>query len=315
MASPLQPLYSKIKDRQIRLCDVAPRISDEPISCKLRTVSLDENIEYDALSYVWGDANDRQVIWVNGLKLHVGRNLATALTFMRADKIRTMWVDAICINQDDIPERNSQVPLMREIYSKATTTVVWLGASDQIYVPLTFARPFLHDRGQMNHEDFISHISRRVGELDLAKLYPNIPPSVFGPMTEQRLDVAVATRIGDCFNHTSTEDPSNYWSRAWTAQEVAVSRNAILQSRDVTVSFKEVEEFSKYIWSAWADQDIVVKMGLRFYLTPPISLGHPPEPLPTVLAEQRHRHATNPRDKVSYEYIVSARRALLCNPR
>ena len=204
----------------------------------------------------------------------------------------------MCINQDDIPERNSQVPLMREIYSKATTTVVWVGASDQNYVSLTFARPFLHARGQMNHEDFVSHISRRVGELDLAKLYPNIPSSVFGPMVEQRLDAAVATRIGDCFNHTGAEDPSNYWARAWTAQEVAVSRNAILQSGDVTVSFKEIEEFSKYIWSAWANQDIVVKMGLRFYLTPPISPGRSPEPLPTVLAEQRHRHATDPRDNV-----------------
>ena len=100
MASPLQPLYSKIEDRQIRLCDIAPRISDEPISCELRTVSLDENIEYDALSYVWGDANDQQVIWVNGLELHVTRNLATALTFMRADKVRTMWIDAICIYSD-----------------------------------------------------------------------------------------------------------------------------------------------------------------------------------------------------------------------
>ncbi|CZR68124.1 uncharacterized protein PAC_18023 [Phialocephala subalpina] len=49
---------------------------------------------------MWGDGKDRRVISINGLELHVTSNLATALPFLRVDRIRTIWIDAICIYFD-----------------------------------------------------------------------------------------------------------------------------------------------------------------------------------------------------------------------
>jgi hypothetical protein len=40
---------------------------------------------------------------------------------------RTVWIDAICINQDDILERNVQVQMMGMVYEKATCVLIWLG--------------------------------------------------------------------------------------------------------------------------------------------------------------------------------------------
>jgi hypothetical protein len=88
MAIPLQPLYSNIKGRKIRLCDIVPRAFGGPTSCKLRTVSWDDDVEYDALSYVWGNVKGGRVISVNGLELHVTSNQATALPFLGVDRIR-----------------------------------------------------------------------------------------------------------------------------------------------------------------------------------------------------------------------------------
>ncbi|RSL86871.1 hypothetical protein CEP52_015684 [Fusarium oligoseptatum] len=69
---------------------------------------------------------------VNGKRFHLRPNLFSAFQAMRnANTPRTIWVDAICINQDDISERNNQVQQMNDIYSKAEVVNVWLGESTQ----------------------------------------------------------------------------------------------------------------------------------------------------------------------------------------
>lgn len=80
---------------------------------------------------MWGDAHQRTFIYIDGTKISATSNLALALQYMRqpeADLI--LWVDAVCINQDDIIERNSQVALMGKIYSEANVVNIWLGESD-----------------------------------------------------------------------------------------------------------------------------------------------------------------------------------------
>ena len=46
---------------------------------------------------------------------------------MRPLMLRTFWIDAVCINQLDVPERNAQVQRMADIYVNARRTLVWLG--------------------------------------------------------------------------------------------------------------------------------------------------------------------------------------------
>jgi Heterokaryon incompatibility protein (HET) len=121
--TPLQSL------NHIRVLHLEPGSGSEPIVYRLSSVSLLENPVYEALSYTWGDPSEpRESIICNGTSTPVMKNLKAAFLRLRLrNEIRTVWVDAICIDQNNIPERNAQVQLMSQIYRKATMVVVWLG--------------------------------------------------------------------------------------------------------------------------------------------------------------------------------------------
>lgn len=102
-------------------------------------VNLDNNPVYDALSYTWHlgkkssatsgvDSEFGGSINCNGMKLNVTANLRDGL--LRLEQLRQetlIWIDAICINQQDLQERSAQVNMMGRIFRSARTVVVWLG--------------------------------------------------------------------------------------------------------------------------------------------------------------------------------------------
>lgn len=99
----------------------------------MKLASLDDaDIEYEALSYVWGEVAGHVSIQVCGENFKATSNLEQALRRLRyKDRSRLLWVDAVCINQLDIPERNSQVKLMGSIYETAHQVIVWLGEEEK----------------------------------------------------------------------------------------------------------------------------------------------------------------------------------------
>lgn len=117
---------------EIRILEVFPALSPaESIICHLRTVSLHDQPEYEALSYVWGDSSDSRQIILNRKIFQVTNNLFRALKRLRdVDKARTLWVDAICINQTDDAEKNVQVLMMGKIYAHASRVLVWLSKDE-----------------------------------------------------------------------------------------------------------------------------------------------------------------------------------------
>lgn len=126
--SPYRPLNAD--RREIRVASLLPgRWSDE-ISCTLSTVSLDEEPAFEALSYTWGDPKDTVSIYLDNFVFQATRNLQSALRRLRSSsKPVTIWIDAVCINQADIPERGQQVSMMQDIYSKAKEVKIYLGES------------------------------------------------------------------------------------------------------------------------------------------------------------------------------------------
>lgn len=110
----------------VRLVQLLPGKDWEPIEVVFDVSPLD--VEYEALSYCWGDVSRRSPIVCNGKRLFITPNLKSALRDLRRpDTPRLFWIDAICINQADISEREQQVRIMHDIYSCATRTVIWLG--------------------------------------------------------------------------------------------------------------------------------------------------------------------------------------------
>lgn len=86
---------------------------------------------YEALSYTWGNPADTEPITLNGQTMHVTRNLTAALLALRNEnEDRVMWIDALCIDQTNLQERNEQIRRMPAIYQRATRTIAWLGESD-----------------------------------------------------------------------------------------------------------------------------------------------------------------------------------------
>jgi hypothetical protein len=79
------------------------------------------------LSYSWGPAVFSEHILVDDKHLPVTPNLLAALKALAQDQPRLLWIDAICINQNDLVEKGFQIPLMTEIYRSAKQALVWLG--------------------------------------------------------------------------------------------------------------------------------------------------------------------------------------------
>ncbi|PMD15176.1 HET-domain-containing protein [Hyaloscypha hepaticicola] len=117
---------------RILLLEPSPETSSQ-IRCSLVHTTLaicKDNItdEYTALSYVWGNPSTSRSILVNGKAFNVTTNLFHALRDLRDDhEVRRLWIDAICIDQSNVNERNRQVSIMGFIYTLAQHTVIHLG--------------------------------------------------------------------------------------------------------------------------------------------------------------------------------------------
>jgi predicted AAA+ superfamily ATPase len=105
----------------IRLLTILRGARGSLIRSSLAVASLDDDLHYEALSYTWGDPTVERAINVNeNHSLKVTANLETALQYLRCpDKERVLWIDAICINQDDNAEKSNQVQLMSGIIGRA----------------------------------------------------------------------------------------------------------------------------------------------------------------------------------------------------
>ena len=137
------PLSSK--DRCIRILDLdAAPSSSAPLTGSLRVVSLRTHPRFATLSYVWGPyAAERDVIICrnadpgSACRIDITANCDAALRQLRdLFGCLSIWVDAVCINQDDIAEKETQIPMMEEIYTWAAPAYIWLGpgtaASDEV---------------------------------------------------------------------------------------------------------------------------------------------------------------------------------------
>jgi hypothetical protein len=124
--------YESLSDsHNIRLLRLSPSLFGGPLHATLEQRHVDEPGKYEALSYCWGDANDCVDIFINRRPIRVTRNCAEALEHLRnRTVVRTLWVDAVCIDQSSNDEKALQIPLMGQIYESAEQVLVWLGIAD-----------------------------------------------------------------------------------------------------------------------------------------------------------------------------------------
>jgi hypothetical protein len=126
-----EPLPNSRSIRLLRLLSPQPNHPSTAVHCSLTVVSIDSPEAYEALSYVWGDPTASKAIFIDGYPAPVAANCFQAIRGLAPKSQdapeRLLWVDSVCINQKDIPERNAEVTMMAEIYGAAERVVVWLG--------------------------------------------------------------------------------------------------------------------------------------------------------------------------------------------
>lgn len=122
-------VYKPLPARHIRLL----RITGIPNTFQIDHVTLDSVPQFSAISYTWNGESFCHVLRLTDGLLSVTLNISNALpSLIAAAKTQALWIDAICINQQDTQEKAVQIPLMQEIYTMCRECLVWLGPSTPV---------------------------------------------------------------------------------------------------------------------------------------------------------------------------------------
>lgn len=146
----------------IRLLTLHPTQLGKDPEVEMQSWPLHSAPEYEALSYCWGSVQPMKFMQLNNKKFAITPSLYSALWHLACHRKEplTLWVDAVCINQGDDAEKSQQVSLMRDIYERASRTVVWLGHAEEegeIHLALTMCTRMLDLHGN-------AHFNKMLGE-------------------------------------------------------------------------------------------------------------------------------------------------------
>ncbi|EXJ70981.1 uncharacterized protein A1O5_05974 [Cladophialophora psammophila CBS 110553] len=210
----------------IRVLDLLPLQADGAIRCRLRHDVLGPSLQFSAVSYEWGSlVSGKHEIYIDDMSFQVHHNLLLLLTALLniypTDGYKSLWIDALCIDQLNIGEKNHQVQQMKNIYQTAANVLVWLGPSDDKTDRLF---DFLQD---LCIPDSAENAARSVAQLTLEQ-WKHYQDKVFGagvPVWEACEALSKRT----------------YWSRTWILQEILLANQPLIFCGD-----------NKVPWQAWA---------------------------------------------------------------
>jgi Heterokaryon incompatibility protein (HET) len=222
-------------------------VREQLISCKMSPFSLEDRPPYTALSYAWGDPSPTKSIIINGAVFRVTESVETALRHLQheTDTV-TLWIDQLCINQDDIAKKNEQVVMMKDIYKGATRVLIWLGPaadeSDHLMDVLADVGKEAYQFGVMGLD--LSDLRTFSGKpLDQCKL------AVKDSLNRlvQRIGLTSPLKALRSF----TERP--WWLRVWVMQELSVARDVNFACGEKRISYDHLQAalffFVLYTWT------------------------------------------------------------------
>lgn len=222
--------YTPLKENEIRVLEILPSEDfSETINTTCRIISLasDTSTEaYVALSYTWGAPNNTSYIRVNRYQHKVTPNLESALRHLRNDKNKiVIWVDAVCINQNDIPERDIQLQMMADVYKKAEMGLSWLGE-------------------ESDDSSLAFRMIRRWASLGISHMISHVMPSEeISALLENKLQDEIFMPRSVTALKNMLQRP--YWKRVWIQQEVALPPIVMMQCGEERILFNVVMGFMK----------------------------------------------------------------------
>ena len=299
--------YSALDEEasEIRLMTLLPGRFKDDISITMETVVLtkEHTPQYEALSYVWGSPENPVDISVKAWNpersnllpslalsrrrslveasmhgtISVTQNLATALPYLRKeDKLRVLWIDAICVNQQDLAERACQVKRMADVYSMASRVIIWLGIESQ---NSTLALRAIDQFGSQMRVDWILHTITSV--------------STGETITQGKIpfDAEIWNAVGDVLHRP-------WFKRLWIWQEVRLAREAYLLCGNEGVLWESVRNVIYYSMQLSADPERIGRLIRRCFRTIDYQANVEVYPLDHILHDARSASCSDSRDKV-----------------
>lgn len=271
---------------EFTLLDLMPGQNGQEIVCQTRTAHLDQNVPYEAVSYVWMESSGRRDIQVSGEEVGVTNNLHAALQRLRDQECtRTLWIDQLCIDQWDVEKKAKQVDMMRLIYRKCSRCLIWLGEIPQ--------------DGDFNSDDVATVFA-------LIQLSAGSSENSKGrqELVTRLLTTPHATRRAQQALIALSIKGNPWWSRIWTVQESVLPREAQAVWGTQKIEWADVQQaarnFCQNLWHLpepmtsgfvdWLDNLVSPVRGLE--------LANGGDSPLNILERWRYRGATDPRDKI-----------------
>ncbi|PMD31301.1 hypothetical protein L207DRAFT_519556 [Hyaloscypha variabilis F] len=264
-----------LKERTIRLIRLHSGSGDDPIVCSMTVDSLNGGlIPFEAVSYVWGSEENPRSITCNWAipfeeediirflyptevtnNMKVTENLYHLMLRLRLPgQMRTLWIDQICIDQDENPEKldekMAQVRMMAEVYSAAENVLIWLGEEDSetgtafgmlewaaateglpdgevgsLVMYLQGSDDIVLDQAELGRAE--GSIQKKATMDYLRSLLVHVQPTIISGLVDPEHPYRVhMTFIGSRALSALLERP--WFSRSWTFQEAISARRATI---------------------------------------------------------------------------------------
>jgi hypothetical protein len=199
--------------------------ADSDLSCEVITVTLSSAPSFEAISYAWGNGQPDQPLLCNGQALLITPRLIQELRHLRRDdRQRRLWIDQICINQQDDREKGHQVQLMADIYKQADRVIACLGDTSETgrHIESLLAEVITGFEEEARHYGAWYKI-----------------PTPYRKFNNLLNDTRYKSFQRVCL------DP--YWTRLWIIQELGVSKRSDIFIGDTIVSWSDFLETHEYL--------------------------------------------------------------------
>jgi len=199
---------------EIRILDLPPASregdNESPIECTTRAIKLsddDDDDGYEALSYVWGTDQATAIVRISGQDRIVSKTLEKALRRLQLpDRSRSLWVDQLCIDQNNSTEKMQQVRHMGSIYEECTQCIAWMGEIKD-HIPVADAEAAIR----------LLHYMVALSEADDPDSLP-LAEAIRSRIPGANRALRSLSRLGN-----------PWWMRIWTVQEAVLPESLTFQ--------------------------------------------------------------------------------------
>ncbi|KAI1339882.1 heterokaryon incompatibility protein-domain-containing protein [Xylariaceae sp. FL0016] len=210
-----------------------PAAPANSVHCILQLANLKSGLKYTAVSRGWEPSDtvdESKIVLVNGAPVPVTAGVFRVLEqFQEEDESTTVWIDALCVNHADAAEKSAQISQKPQIFSSATTTLIWLGETDEN------SDEAMDVLSQLANEHDLTAVGDRLLRSIIARSPVSLSPAPPGVQEPRSSGAPPSTEETDLRDRLQRLRPNlralmerPYWKRLWSLHDLALSSSGIV---------------------------------------------------------------------------------------